>query len=272
MSQTPTNHTPADGPRPARRCSTSSSPRARATPSCTRCATALVALRRSAASGAAGARRGPSACCSRCRSSSSAPSPSASGRTTAAGERPPGSSTSPRAARELQPRARLPRERAAPRAARRALLRRRRAGRGVVVVAALPARGPGAAGTAADEQARRRHRLDAARDRPAAGVGAARRRHRLRLGPADEPARREPLVGAVPAAARPRDGLHLRDAPAHRGHRLLDRHPLRRAAGRGRGAVLVSILLGILDQLDALDPYRNAFPGHYSRAGRTRSR
>ena len=32
------------------------------------------------------------------------------------------------------------------------------------------------------------------------------------------------------------------------------------------GAVLVSILLGILDQLDALDPYRNAFPGHYSRA------
>jgi ABC-2 type transport system permease protein len=32
------------------------------------------------------------------------------------------------------------------------------------------------------------------------------------------------------------------------------------------GAVLVSILLNILDQLDALDPYRNAFPGHYSRA------
>ncbi|NUR82062.1 MAG: ABC transporter permease [Dermatophilaceae bacterium] len=31
------------------------------------------------------------------------------------------------------------------------------------------------------------------------------------------------------------------------------------------GAVLVSILLNILDQLDALDPYRNAFPGHYSR-------
>jgi ABC-2 type transport system permease protein len=32
------------------------------------------------------------------------------------------------------------------------------------------------------------------------------------------------------------------------------------------GAVLVSILLNILDQLDALEPYRNAFPGHYSRA------
>src|SRR6478735_5635979 len=32
------------------------------------------------------------------------------------------------------------------------------------------------------------------------------------------------------------------------------------------GAVLVSILFNILDQLDALDPYRNAFPGHYSRA------
>jgi ABC-2 type transport system permease protein len=31
------------------------------------------------------------------------------------------------------------------------------------------------------------------------------------------------------------------------------------------GAVLFSILLNILDQLDALDPYRNAFPGHYSR-------
>lgn len=32
------------------------------------------------------------------------------------------------------------------------------------------------------------------------------------------------------------------------------------------GAVLISILLNILDQLDALEPYRNAFPGHYSRA------
>jgi ABC-2 type transport system permease protein len=32
------------------------------------------------------------------------------------------------------------------------------------------------------------------------------------------------------------------------------------------GAVLVNILLNILDQLDALAPYRNAFPGHYSRA------
>lgn len=32
------------------------------------------------------------------------------------------------------------------------------------------------------------------------------------------------------------------------------------------GAVLVSILANVLDQLDALDPYRNAFPGHYGRA------
>ncbi len=32
------------------------------------------------------------------------------------------------------------------------------------------------------------------------------------------------------------------------------------------GAVLVSILFNILDQLDALEPYRHAFPGHYSRA------
>lgn len=32
------------------------------------------------------------------------------------------------------------------------------------------------------------------------------------------------------------------------------------------GAVLISILANILDQLDALEPYRNAFPGHYSRA------
>ena len=32
------------------------------------------------------------------------------------------------------------------------------------------------------------------------------------------------------------------------------------------GAVLVNILFSILDQLDALDPYRNAFPGHYSRS------
>lgn len=32
------------------------------------------------------------------------------------------------------------------------------------------------------------------------------------------------------------------------------------------GAVLVSILLNILDQLDALDPYRNSFPGHYGRS------
>ncbi len=32
------------------------------------------------------------------------------------------------------------------------------------------------------------------------------------------------------------------------------------------GAVLVSILASILDQIDALDPWRNALPGHYSRA------
>lgn len=32
------------------------------------------------------------------------------------------------------------------------------------------------------------------------------------------------------------------------------------------GAVLISILANILDQLDALDPYRNALPGHYNRA------
>ncbi len=32
------------------------------------------------------------------------------------------------------------------------------------------------------------------------------------------------------------------------------------------GAVLINILANILDQLDALDPYRNALPGHYSRA------
>ncbi|EWT02394.1 ABC transporter permease [Intrasporangium oryzae NRRL B-24470] len=32
------------------------------------------------------------------------------------------------------------------------------------------------------------------------------------------------------------------------------------------GAVLVSIVLSILDQIDALDPWRNALPGHYSRA------
>ncbi len=32
------------------------------------------------------------------------------------------------------------------------------------------------------------------------------------------------------------------------------------------GAVLVSIVLSILDQLDALDPWRNAFPGHYATA------
>lgn len=32
------------------------------------------------------------------------------------------------------------------------------------------------------------------------------------------------------------------------------------------GAVLISIVLNILDQIDALDPWRNALPGHYSRA------
>lgn len=32
------------------------------------------------------------------------------------------------------------------------------------------------------------------------------------------------------------------------------------------GAVLVSIILSILDQIDALDPWRNAFPGHYANA------
>ncbi len=32
------------------------------------------------------------------------------------------------------------------------------------------------------------------------------------------------------------------------------------------GAVLAAILFNILDQIDALDPWRNAFPGHYSRA------
>lgn len=32
------------------------------------------------------------------------------------------------------------------------------------------------------------------------------------------------------------------------------------------GAVLVSIVFNILDQLDALEPYRNAFPGHYGRS------
>jgi ABC-2 type transport system permease protein len=32
------------------------------------------------------------------------------------------------------------------------------------------------------------------------------------------------------------------------------------------GAVLINILANILDQLDALDPYRNALPGHYNRA------
>lgn len=31
------------------------------------------------------------------------------------------------------------------------------------------------------------------------------------------------------------------------------------------GAVLINILANILDQLDALDPYRNALPGHYGR-------
>ncbi|WP_347351534.1 ABC transporter permease [Intrasporangium sp.] len=32
------------------------------------------------------------------------------------------------------------------------------------------------------------------------------------------------------------------------------------------GAVLTSIVLSILDQIDALDPWRNAFPGHYANA------
>lgn len=32
------------------------------------------------------------------------------------------------------------------------------------------------------------------------------------------------------------------------------------------GAVLASIVLSILDQIDALDPWRNAFPGHYATA------
>jgi ABC-2 type transport system permease protein len=32
------------------------------------------------------------------------------------------------------------------------------------------------------------------------------------------------------------------------------------------GAVLASIVLSILDQIDALDPWRNAFPGHYANA------
>lgn len=32
------------------------------------------------------------------------------------------------------------------------------------------------------------------------------------------------------------------------------------------GAVLVSIVFNILDQLDALEPYRHAFPGHYVRS------
>lgn len=32
------------------------------------------------------------------------------------------------------------------------------------------------------------------------------------------------------------------------------------------GAVLASIILSILDQIDALDPWRNAFPGHYATA------
>jgi ABC-2 type transport system permease protein len=32
------------------------------------------------------------------------------------------------------------------------------------------------------------------------------------------------------------------------------------------GAVLASIVLSILDQIDALDPWRNAFPGHYGTA------
>ena len=32
------------------------------------------------------------------------------------------------------------------------------------------------------------------------------------------------------------------------------------------GAVLITIVLSILDQIDALDPWRNALPGHYSRS------
>jgi ABC-2 type transport system permease protein len=32
------------------------------------------------------------------------------------------------------------------------------------------------------------------------------------------------------------------------------------------GAVLISIVLSILDQIDALDPWRNALPGHYARS------
>lgn len=32
------------------------------------------------------------------------------------------------------------------------------------------------------------------------------------------------------------------------------------------GAVLITIVLNILDQIDALDPWRNALPGHYSRS------
>ena len=63
------------------------------------------------------------------------------------------------------------------------------------------------------------------------------------------------------------DGLHLRDPAPDRRDRLLARAPDPTPRSRRSAAPCsFSILLNILDQLDALDPYRNAFPGHYSRA------
>ncbi len=119
-------------------------------------------------------------------------------------------------------------------------------------------------------KARGRHQLDSARDRPAARVGAGRRRHRLRLGAADQPAWREPHLGPVPPTARPRHGPTsssrcCRSPPSPSGSA---RGRTRRSPQSAAPCSSASSL-NILDQLDALDPYRNAFPATTPAPGRT---
>ena len=224
-----------------------------------------------AGSGGGGVRSGPSACSSPCPSSSSGRSPSGSARATAAAGRRLGSSTSPRAGPPTSASCSCSSPRScsscsSPPSCAATRCRPRRLG-----VTALPARRARPAGPAAHEQARHRHRLDPARHGPAAGLGPARRRHRLRPGPADQPARGEPLWGQfLPRLASRWATSSCRCRPSRPSPSGSAR--ARTPPSRRWGAPCSSAsCFNILDQLDALDPYRNAFRGTTRGPGRKTS-
>ena len=179
----------------------------------------------------------------------------------------------PRAERggELQPRARLPRLRAAARALAALFCGDAVPSRGVVGVAALPAHRAGAACPPAHEQARRRHRLDRARHRPAACVGALVGGLAYGWEPLTNPLGENLTWGQFLPRLALAMRLHLRDAAADRGHRLLARDPLRRSARGGRrGGAHQHPRSTSSTSSTRSTPTATRFPGHYNRGrGRT---